>query len=140
MVNFRSITMALWIEKGWRIPDDGLHQAMWDPFRDILRPCAICRAVFGPENRSQHLQYICHHQFTSFLIGFPHQTFSYSAVMPKVDIINCKTEGSIIAHLFAPSIASESTTGNIIVFEDMNIVQRGLKKEDPCFDDILIIW
>ena len=61
--------------------------------------------------------------------------------MPKVDLIYCKTEGLTVAYPFAPSMANESTTtGNISVFEDLNIIQRGLKKEDPCFDDLLTIW
>ena len=42
---------------------------------------------------------------------------------------------------FAPSMASESTTvGNINVFEDLNFHQLGLSKEDPRFNDLLIIW
>ena len=61
--------------------------------------------------------------------------------MPKVDIIDCKTEGSTIAYPFAPAMASESTTaGNISVFEDLNINQLGLKKEDPQFGELLTIW
>ena len=31
IVKFRSITMALWIQKGWQIPEDGLKQTMWNP-------------------------------------------------------------------------------------------------------------
>lgn len=61
--------------------------------------------------------------------------------MPKVDVIDCKTEGSTIAYLFAPAMASESTTaGNISVFEDLNINQLGLKKEDPRFGELLTLW
>lgn len=60
--------------------------------------------------------------------------------MPKVDLIDCKIKGSTVAYPFAPSMVNESTTaGNISVFEDLNIIQRDLKKEDPCFDDLLTI-
>lgn len=52
--------------------------------------------------------------------------------MPKVDVIDCKTEGLTIAYPFAPVIASKSTmAGNISMFEDLNINQLGLKKENP---------
>ena len=42
--------------------------------------------------------------------------------MPKVNVIDCKTKGSIMAYLFAPLMVSKSTTaGNIIVFKDFVI-------------------
>lgn len=48
VVQFRSITMALWVQKGWRIPIEGLKQSMWNPKSDCLRPRAMTRALFGP--------------------------------------------------------------------------------------------
>lgn len=61
--------------------------------------------------------------------------------MPKVDIINCETEGVTKAYPFAPSMSNESTTaGNISVFEDLNIGQLGLDKNDPRFDELLTLW
>lgn len=33
IVKFRSVTMALWILNGWRIPNTGLKQWMWVPTR-----------------------------------------------------------------------------------------------------------
>lgn len=51
--------------------------------------------------------------------------------MPKVDIIDCKTEGSGLPFPFAPAMASENTiVGNISVFEDLNMNQLGLTKDD----------
>lgn len=92
----------------------------------------MTRVSFGPLLQGQQDQCICHHQFSSFIAAFSKETFSFSTRMPKVDIIDCKTESSIIAYPFAPVIASKSTTaGNISMFEDLNINQLGLKKEDP---------
>lgn len=44
IVKFRSITMALWIQKGWRIPVDGLKQSMWSQRNDVLKARAMTRA------------------------------------------------------------------------------------------------
>ena len=61
--------------------------------------------------------------------------------MPRVKIIDCKIEGASEAYLFAPSMASESTTArNMSVFEDLAIHQLGLKKEDPRFNEALTVW
>lgn len=140
-VKFRSITMALWIQKGWRIPKEGLKQTMWNPKSDVLKPRELTRRAIGPDIRSQRDQCIRHHRFASIIAGFPDYAFSYSAPMPKVDVIDCKTEGSSSAFPFAPAMASENTTaGNISVFEDLNINQLGLTKDDPRFNESLYIW
>ena len=61
--------------------------------------------------------------------------------MPKFDNIECKTKGMTSAFLFAPVMASKSTTtGNISVFEELNINQLGLAKDNLCFDELLYIW
>lgn len=61
--------------------------------------------------------------------------------MPKVNIIECKTEGATSAFLSAPAMASESTIArNISIFEKLNINQLGLAKDDFCFDELLYIW
>ena len=61
--------------------------------------------------------------------------------MPVIDVIDCKTEGTTRAYLFAPSMASESiTAGNISVFEDLNINQIGWDKDDPRFNEHLTLW
>ncbi|MCJ1471183.1 hypothetical protein MMC07_009831, partial [Pseudocyphellaria aurata] len=49
--------------------------------------------------------------------------------------------GATEAHAFAPSMFNESsTTGNISVFEDLNVHQIGIEKTDPQWEDWLTIW
>lgn len=51
--------------------------------------------------------------------------------MPKFDIINCKTKDLTMAFSFALLMASESTiVVNISIFEELNICQLGLLKDD----------
>lgn len=122
--------MVLWIQKGWRIPVDGLKQIIWNPKSDVLRLRALVRKAIGPEVRNQQDQCIRHHRFASFIAAFPDHAFFYSAPMPKVEVIDCKTEVPTSAYPFAPAMASKSTTaGNISVFEDLNINQLGLEKD-----------
>lgn len=101
----------------------------------------MTRALIGPDHQSQKNQCTRHHRFALFIAGFPNHSFFYSASMPKVDIIDCKTEGSTLAYPFAPAMASESTTTrNINIFKDLNINQLGLQKEESRFGELLIIW
>lgn len=141
-VKFRSITMALWILKGWRIPREGLKQSMWNPKSNILTSRKLTRQALGQDVcSSQQDQCIRHHRFALFIASFSQHEFSYSAPIPKVNIIECKTKGTTSAFLFAPAMASESTTAeNINVFEELNINQLGLAKDDLCFDELLYIW
>ena len=61
--------------------------------------------------------------------------------MAKVDIIECKTKDATSTYPFAPAMANESTTTrNISVFEELNIHQLGLAKDDSSFDKLLYIW
>ena len=49
--------------------------------------------------------------------------------MPNINKINCRTEGSIEACVFIFLMFSQSlTANNIVVFEDLNIKQMGIKK------------
>lgn len=107
-----------------------------------MTPCKLTRQALGRDvYSSQRDQCIQHHHFASFIAGFPQHKFSYSAPMPKVDIIECKTEGATSAFPFAPAMASENiTAGNISVFEELNINQLGLAKDDLCFHELLYIW
>ena len=51
--------------------------------------------------------------------------------MPNINKIDCRTEKSIEAHIFAPSIFSKSSTaGNIAVFKNLNVNQMGIEKID----------
>lgn len=111
---------------------------MWNLKSDVLRPRSLTRVLFVSKQRDQCIR---HHRFASFITGFPDQVFTYSAPMPKVDVIDYKTEGSTVAYPFAPAMASENTiAGNINVFEELNINQLGLSKEDPRFGELLTIW
>ena len=49
IVKFRFITMALWIKSGWRIPDGGLKQWMWDAKHDMINPYKLGGEVFDTE-------------------------------------------------------------------------------------------
>ena len=101
----------------------------------------MTRALFGPHLQDQQDQYICHHRFSFFIAAFPNKTFFFSARISKVDIIDCKTKGSTIAYLFALAIVSKSIMiDNISIFEDLNMNQLDLKKEDPRFGELFTIW
>ena len=64
----------------------------------------------------------------------------YLALIQKVNIINYKTKSSIIAYLFPPAIASKSTiTGNINIFEELNLNKLGLFKKHLWFGELFII-
>lgn len=60
--------------------------------------------------------------------------------MPVINLIDCKCERFIRFFLFALLIFSESsTTGNFIIFKDLNIVQMGLDKKDSQWQDSLTL-
>lgn len=60
--------------------------------------------------------------------------------MLKVDVIDYKIEGLIIAFLFVLLISNKNTIiGNNIVFEDLNIYWFGLTKKDPPFNELFTI-
>lgn len=133
--------MAFWIQTGWRIPDEGLKQWMWNPKKAFLDAPAILKSVFKGPNAT--IRYACkrHHCFTAFKIAFPAININYTLEMPQINIINCKLEGCTTAFPFAPSMFSEaSTTDNMAVFEDLVIKQIGLKKDDPYWDDLMTLW
>lgn len=139
-VKFCSITMALLILNGWRIPEEGLKQSMWRPQQSHLNPLSIAQSVYGKNNRALREQCIRHHRLTAFRAAFSMIKLP-ATKMPRVNIINCKAEGPTVAFPFAPTMFSESSTaGNISVFEDLVINQMGIKKEDPCWEDHLTIW
>ncbi len=51
-----------------------------------------------------------------------------------LNIINCRKESHMKEFIYILFIYNKgSTTGNIIVFEELNIIQRRIKKRDnPC--------
>ena len=141
IVKFRSVTMALWIQQGWQIPNLGLKQWMWDQKREVLQPSLVDISVFGQAALAIRKETQQSHRFGAFRAAFPNQQFSHYPAMPIINWINCKTEGCTKAYPFAPSMFSESSTaGNLSVFEDLNIVQMGLDKSDTRWDDWLTLW
>ena len=114
---------------------------MWKPKRAKLIALDILAGVLGPQNQSFREQCIWPHRLTSFIATFPNYNFDFEAAMPVIDVIDYKTEGTTKAYLFAPFMASKSTiAGNISVFEDLNINQIGWDKDDPRFNEHLILW
>lgn len=98
--------------------------------------------VFGPEGVRIRDQCIKFHRFRSFVAAFPSESLSYTSVsMPVIDRIKCKAEGKMEAYAFAPSMFSESSLArNQSVFEDLNVVQMDIEKEDVRWNDWLTIW
>lgn len=47
MEKFRSITMALWIQKVWHIFEKDLKQKMWNPKSDVLMLRKLIRQTIG---------------------------------------------------------------------------------------------
>ena len=131
-VKFRSVTMSLWIKNGWRMPTAGLKQWMWNAKRDMIDSYKLTINVFGREGVRIRDQCIKFHRFRSFLAAFPSITLLYSSVcMPTIDWIKCQREGKTETYAFAPSMFNESSlAGNQSVFEDLNVVQMGIKKDD----------
>ncbi|MCJ1471086.1 hypothetical protein MMC07_009734 [Pseudocyphellaria aurata] len=114
-VKFRLVTMALWVKNGWKIPPAGLK---------LRKQC------------------IWSHRSHSFKAAFPDEKLDISHLsIPIVDRIDYSKVGATEAHAFAPSMFSESSTaGNILVFKDLNVIQMGIEKDDPRWDDWLTLW
>ena len=94
-------------------------------------------SVFGPEARETRIKCTRFHRFKAFQAAFPAEALLLlSASMPIINKIDCRTEGRMEAHAYAPSMFSKSSTaGNIAVFEDLNVNQMGIKKTDPRWND-----
>lgn len=61
--------------------------------------------------------------------------------MPKIDIIEWKTKDMTSPFLFVLAMVSESIIArNINVFEELNVNQLGLVKDNLCFDELFYIW
>lgn len=71
------------------------------------------------------------YRFNTLRVGFHDKSFDYQLSMPVINVINCKRKGLTKAYLVSPFILSKSsTTGNISVFEELNIIQIGMDKVD----------
>ncbi|MCJ1470909.1 hypothetical protein MMC07_009557 [Pseudocyphellaria aurata] len=133
-VKFCSVTMALWIKNGWKISSTGLKQSMWASMKELPDAYLLARSVYGPKNAMLRKQCVWSHRFHALKAVFPDEKLDFNSPMPIVDRIDCSNPavGATKAHVFAPSMYSESsTTGNISVFEDLNVRQMGIKKTDP---------
>lgn len=53
--------MALWIQRGWKIPVDGLKQSIWQLKKELLRSSLLVKRKIGVTNQEVQNQYICHH-------------------------------------------------------------------------------
>lgn len=61
--------------------------------------------------------------------------------MSRLNIINYKYEGKTEAFVFALSMHNKnSLSGNIGLFEDLNVIQIGIDKTDVWWNDWLTIW
>ena len=76
------------------------------------------------------------------MAAFPSIKLLYtSASMPALNCIDYRAEKKTKAYVFALSIFSESSlTGNISVFEDLNVIQMGIKRTDAYWSNWLTIW
>lgn len=135
-VKFQSITIALWIQQGWRIPNTGLQQWMWNPKREYLDIFLVMSSIFGHAGTEIRKKCQQMHRFNAFRTGFPQENFSHQPRMPIINIIDCKRKKSIKPFLFALSMFNESSiAGNLAVFEDPNIIQIGLDKTNAWWAD-----
>lgn len=69
--------MALWIQQGWCIPDNGLKQWMWNPQRALLQSCNIGISVYDRTGLNTQKKCQQMHQFNAFQAGFPNKSFKY---------------------------------------------------------------
>lgn len=61
--------------------------------------------------------------------------------MLKVNVIDCKTKDLTVIYLFTLAKMSKNIiTGNISVFEELNVNQLGLFKENHQFKKLFTIW
>lgn len=61
--------------------------------------------------------------------------------MPSLNIIDCRKEGYTEVFAYAPFMHNESSTAdNIGVFENLNITQIEIQKDDPYWANWLTIW
>lgn len=114
---------------------------MWNSKRDMIDPKELIIRLFGPEGTKVQNQCVRSYWLKAFLAAFPAFYIFYTSFMPKINVIDYKTEGKTEAYAFAPLIFSESSLfGNQSVFEDFNIIQIGIDKRHLQWDDWLTIW
>lgn len=113
---------------------------MWDATKDLIQSREVIDKVFGSVGSNICKQCTQSYRLNAFRAGFPDETLSYTVSMPTIKIIDCKREGCTEAFAYAPSMFNKSSTaGNIDVFKDFNMIQMGIKKNDPHWAYWLII-
>lgn len=65
--------------------------------------------IFELKNIKIQDQCIRLYKFKTFLIAFLAFTFFYTLFIPKINIIDCKTEGKIEVYIFAPLMFGENS-------------------------------
>lgn len=61
--------------------------------------------------------------------------------IPTINIIDYKREDCTEIFAYAFSMFNKSSTvRNISIFEDLNVIQIGIKKDNFCLANLLIIW
>lgn len=114
---------------------------MWNSKQDMIDSEELGIRLFGPESIKVRDQCVRSYQFKAFLTALPLFSFSYRSSIPKINVIDCKTEGKAEAYAFVPSMFSQSSlSGNILMFEDLNVIQMSINKTNSQWDDWLIIW
>ncbi|MCJ1461627.1 hypothetical protein MMC07_000224 [Pseudocyphellaria aurata] len=137
--------MALWIKNGWEILSTGLKQSMWCPTRGLTKGRQLAPSVYGSRKAGLRKQCVWSHRSHAFKSVFSDEELDFGTLssMSIVDRIDCsKPEfGATEARAFAPSMFSESSTArNIAVFDDLNVIQMGIEKSDPRWNDWHTIW
>ena len=69
--------------------------------QDIIDPKELVIRTFGPENIMVQDKCVKSHQFRAFLAAFPAFTFTYTSLMPKINVIDYKTIGKTEAYAFS---------------------------------------
>lgn len=141
MVKFRSVKMALWIQRGWRIPDSALKQWMWEQKREFLQPSLVDISVFGRLHPLSEKKLNDSIDLVHFELLF--QINSLATILQcqlSIELIARKKVARKHIRLHPQCLAKALLPGNLSVFEDLNIVQMGLDKSDARWDDWLTLW
>lgn len=102
---------------------------MWNSKRKSLTAFLDTSMVF--EKTSVVVQKNCKHMhwFNAFQTTFLQENYNHQLTMSAIKIINCKHKESTKFFLYATSMHNKSSTGgNLAIFKDLNIIQKGLKK------------
>lgn len=80
---------------------------MWNSKPDMIDLKELGMRLFELEGIKVWDQYVRSHWFRAFLAAFLSCSFSYLSSIPKINVIDYKTEGEAETYTFAPSMFSE---------------------------------